>query len=213
MIAFYIALPHSELDQLWDFLLSYTAPTGKLLLASEISKKSHLDISGQHFHVLADWTKHKYEAFKVTVIKKHYNLTGKAEQGGHRKYGIVRGIRDEDKMLSYTIKGNVYRQQNYTEEELQEAYENSYEKQDRHSNIDLCIQHLETMTSHNVYDKETLAIYEFEEIVLVYWIENIKEKVISKTTLHHIVVRFLTQKFRHYKKYIYEILQYIKKNT
>lgn len=216
MKAFYIALPHSEEDTLWEFLCNYTNPTRKLVMASEVSKKSHQDISGQHFHVCVDWDTKTYEAFKKTIIEKHYKLTGKAEKGGHRKYGIVRQIRDEDKMLSYTIKDGKFRQQNYTEEEIEEAKENSYQKEDRKTNIELCLEYLIKMNKYRYPDlalKDTLAIYEFEEQVLLYWIENIKDKVINKTTLHHIIVRYLTQEYPYYHKHKFDILIYIKKNT
>lgn len=216
MKAFYIALPHTEEQSLWEFLLSYTKAPEKLVLASEVSKKSHLDISGQHFHILAEWETKTYEAFKKTIIEKHYKLTGKAEKGGHRKYGIVRQIRDEEKMLSYTIKDGKFRSQNYSQEELDEAATNSYQKEDRKTNIELCLEHLKTMNKPHYPDlakQETIQIYKFEEQVLEYWIENITDKVINKTTLHHVIVRFLTQEYPYYKKHIYEILQYIKKNT
>lgn len=213
MIAFFLALPHTEQSTLWQFLLDYTTPQQKLILAKETSKKSHLDISGQHFHVLAEWDKHKYEAFKKTIIDKHYSLVGRSTTGNARKYGQVRAIKDIDKMLSYTIKCNDYSYQNYTQEELEKAYAQSYEKEDRTTITELCIEHIKkTIFLPDLQNKPTLAINIIEEMLLIYWIENI-DKVISKTTLQHIIVRYLTQEYPYYKNHINCILQYIKKNT
>jgi hypothetical protein len=167
--AFYIALPHSQADILWDKLKKYTTDDEKLILAKEISKKSHQDISGEHFHVLVEWDTARYEAFKKTIIDKHYKLCGKAEKGGHRKYGIVRQIRDYHKMLSYTIKGNDFKQQNYTKEEIDEALANSFEKEDPKAYQEILMSHLSNIrdTFHSYNDEEPhLAIYQIKPVTL-----------------------------------------------
>lgn len=219
MKAFFIALPHSYSDELWENLKKYTQPTERLVLAKEISKKSHLDISGEHFHILAEWTTDKYEAFKKTIIDKTYKLCGKAVKDGHRKYGIVRQIRDLDKMLSYTIKGNDFRQQNYTEDEITEALENSFEKDDPKAYQEVLMEHLKNI--RNAFIRITdmgqpyhIEIIKIEEEILRHHMEN-KDKPLCKSKLEYYTNYYLqvVEPQRFEKGYLEEILIYLKKRT
>ncbi len=216
MIAFFLAIPHSEAHILWEALCKYTPDPNQLVLATETSKKSHRDISGQHFHVFAEWDDLTYNAFKRTVMINKYKLRGQSKDDLARQFGRVRDIRDHDRMIAYTIKDKNYKYKNIDEEFIKYAETISFKKEDRKTNVELCLEYLTMINKPHLPDfknQDTLAIYKFEELVLEYWIENIKEKVIAKTTLHHIIVRYLTQEYPYYKKHIYEILQYIKKNT
>lgn len=216
MIAFYVALKHSEADTLWEALCTYTPDPRQLILATETSNKSHLDISGQHFHIFAEWENNTYEAFKKTIMQSKYNLRGQATENQSRQWGRVRNIREPDKMVAYTIKHKNYRHKNLDPEYLKECEAISFVKEDRKSNIEICLEHLVKVNQLNyktLGETETLHIYKFEEQVVEFWIQNIKDKVICKSTLQHIVLRFLTQEYPHYKKHIFEILQFIKKNA
>lgn len=212
MIAFFMALPHTEYDSLWEFLCNYTNPLNKLVLAKETSKKSHKDISGQHFHILVEWEKNTYEAFKKTIIDKHYQLCGRSTTGNSRKYGQVRGIKDIDKMLIYTIKHGDFRYQNYTKEEIKEAYEQSYIKEDKRAFMEDIIEHLYAQDYQprqgNIEFKIPIAKIEYD--IVVYWMNN-NDKVITRNTLHHILLRFLTQKWQYRNDNIQEIIYIIKK--
>jgi hypothetical protein len=215
MKAFYLAIPHTYNEQLWQQLQQYTQPDQKLILAKEISKKAHQDISGEHFHVLAEWQTNTYEAFKKSIIEKLYKLCGKAEKGGHRKYGIVRQVRDEDKMLSYTIKGNDYKFQNYTQEEITYAYEQSYEKEDPKAYQDLLMEHL--LSRRNYFIKlfsenqgNSINITLIEEEVLRHHMEN-KDKPICKSKLEYYTNYYLQCIEPNRTSYLEEILIYIKK--
>ncbi len=217
MKAFYLAIAHTEYEQLWEQLKKYTKPTEKLILAKETSKTSHQDISGQHFHILAEWETKTYEAFKKTVIEKHYKLCGKAEKGGHRKYGIVRKLRDEEKMLSYTIKANDYKQQNYSEAELQDAYENSYEKDDPKVYQQELMEYLlsvrnkfiKTYSENNGTNINALLI---EEEVLLHHMKK-KDKPICKSKLEYYTNYYMqcVEPNRFDEKYLAEILIYLKR--
>lgn len=223
MKAFYLAIKHTEKDTLWEQLKSYTKDTEKLILAMEVSKSSHQDISGEHFHVLAEWEDKTYEAFKKTVIDKHYKLCGKALKGGHRKYGIVRKIRDEDKMLSYTIKANNYIQQGYTKEELDEAYEVAFEKDDPKAYQEQLMEHLLANRQYfyvlgqedGNYTGKYFDVYMIEIEILKHHMTHKEDKPLCKSKLEYYVNYYLQCKEpnRYEKDYINVILNYIKKRT
>lgn len=217
MKAFYLAIPHNQSDILWNYLCKYTQSDEKLILAKETSTKSHQDISGQHFHILAEWETKTYEAFKKTIIINHYKLRGQATKDHSRQYGIVRKIKDEDKMLSYTIKANDYQQQNYTEEELEEAYNNSYEKEDIKAYQDQIMEHL--LANRTYFIKEfsenqgsIIQTILIEESILKYNMET-KDKPICKSKLEYYTNYYLqcVEPLRYQQNYIQEILIYLKK--
>lgn len=219
MKAFYLALSHDEYDNLWEYLCNYTNPASKLILAKETSKSAHQDISGQHFHVLVDWEDKTYEAFKKTIIMKQYKLHGKSTKGQARKYGQVKGIKDINKMLSYTIKANDYRSQNYTEEELKNAYANSYEKENKQEFNDEINQYIKSnrKTFINIYQcsitHTVCTRIDFEQIektVLKYHMEH-RDKPICYSKIQWHVSNYLQTTEPDRYDYLGDILNYLKK--
>lgn len=213
MKAFYIALPHTESESLWTSLLKYNS-NNKLIMAREVSKTAHKDVSGQHFHILADWSSNTYNNFKATIIKNKYNLCGKAEKGGHRKYGLVTKIRDLDKMLSYTIKGNNYTQIGYTDEELQDAYGKSFEKENKKSLLDELMDHLLQIRSSFISPDGDILVktIKLEMSILEYHIDT-QDKPLSKSKLEYYASHYLqcVEPLRKRKEYLEEIFIYLKK--
>lgn len=126
-IACFFDLNISEFDNLENTLTDYDI--GEYVIAHE----SH-NAKGEekpHFHLFFEGTNQIYNNFSKKIIEK-YGLRNKSgNQGGIRKYGKVKQIRDLSKMLSYTLKDKNFRS-NMKQEKLDFYFKNSFKKDDRH---------------------------------------------------------------------------------
>ncbi len=203
MFAAFIALPHTQSDILWDYLCKYTAQDSPLVMAKEISKKSHQDISGQHFHIYTDWTYATWETFIKTILKKQFGLRGKANKDKSRQYGKVGNIRDDHKMLVYTVKQGDYRSKNIDKEYLKNIYENeSYEKEDKTDYQETLMQHLLAVRDNflkinkdipylnSALSDNPIKVYDLAEEILLHHMEN-RDKPICRTKLEYYISYYL----------------------
>ena len=104
-IAFFCALPHTEVDYLEQTLQEYDSVT-EYLIGMETSKDTHQDTSGQHFHFFTDMDSKDYHRFSIRVFRNKYKLRGQATKGKSRQYGKIKEIHELDRMAAYTLKDN-----------------------------------------------------------------------------------------------------------
>ena len=108
MIFFMVALAHSEIEDFKNNLLQYIDVSGRYLIGMETAPDSHSATGGQHLHIAADMDAKQYDSFRKTILVKKYKLQGQAKDGHARQYGIVRKVRDEMKMMSYSCKDKTF---------------------------------------------------------------------------------------------------------
>lgn len=114
-IAFMCACHHVNYDYLEETLKEY--PIGLYLMASEVTKESHTETNGEHFHFLVQMSDTDYHKYSKRVFKDKLKLRGQAKDGKPRQYGRVKKIEDLTRMAAYTIKqGNI--RTNMTEAQL-----------------------------------------------------------------------------------------------
>lgn len=114
-IAFMCACEHKLYDYLEETLKEYAI--GKYLMAAEVTKDSHSETNGEHFHFLVQMTDADYHKYSKRCFKDKLKLRGKAIDGKPRQYGRVKQIENIDRMAAYTIKqGNI--RTNMTEAQL-----------------------------------------------------------------------------------------------
>lgn len=209
MITFYLVLRHALADDVKKFIDENSTSETKFLITQEKCKNSHKETDGEHFHIVIEWDDKTYNKFKRDVITKIWKLKGQARDGIGRQYGKEK-VETEDDMVSYVLKdqtedlsGCYY--QIYTKEYLIERYKESYKKEDRFTLMDEVIEHLKIMPCM----APPIDIFKIQLTILEYWMKN-TNKIITKSTLNHITIRFLTQTYQHHTDQDYSIiLQYI----
>ncbi len=80
-----------------------------------------------HIHVVTRCDPCQYNAF-IAFIKKKYDLKGRATKGSRKQYGKIRDIKDEQQLITYSIKSGHYYSQGYDKDWIQECSKASYEK-------------------------------------------------------------------------------------
>jgi len=216
MIAFMVALPHIQDHILWSHLCNYSTDTTPIIMAKETSKKSHQDISGQHYHIYIGWEDKTWEAFKKTILMKKLLLRGQAKDGLARQYGRVTKIKDETKMIAYTIKCNDYKYKNLDKQYLDHIYENeSFEKEDKLDYQETLMKHLlatrdKFITIPEHATETPLKVYLLAEEILEHHMET-REKPICKTKILYYISYYLqcVEPDRHNKKMKENILSII----
>ena len=98
-------------------------------------------------------------------------------------------------MLSYTIKCNDYKQQNYTQEELDEAYNNSYEREEPTQYRDQLMTHLLSIRSQFIIEPNELPIqlYDLAYFILQHHIQHM-DKPLCRTKLEYYINYYLQTK-------------------
>ena len=170
-ITFYCDLPQGEIDNLEKKLENYI-PFGeesKYIIAHEIS----LVTKKSHFHVICenlDWNK-----FRDNILIKKYKLKSKNKQ-----FGKVKKIKDINKMISYILKqGKLLKEEKEIRAQrrtnidlgiINEYLENSYQKEDERSHIELCLDKIGPMKLQYEYADHELQWYKIK--ILEYFQEN-----------------------------------------
>lgn len=189
---FMAALAHSEIDDFEKYLIKYIDVSGRYLIAMEIATDSHAQTKGHHFHVAADMDDKSWDAFRKTILVKKYNLKGQARGGNARQYGLVHNVRDEFRMLSYTVKDGAFRT-NMELELLQEYIEASFPKKKCIDHIKAMMQSIVSANHHKLNDFNQLEVdiqkVEFE--ILQYYIDHELMKSINKNQLKSLTIRYL----------------------
>ncbi len=196
MIAFMVALQHTQDNTLWSHLCNYSNDDTPIIMAKETSKKSHQDISGQHFHVYIGWEDKTWEAFKKTILIKKLQLRGKANDKLARQYGRVTKIKDQQKMIAYTIKCNNYKFKNFDKDYLNNVFNNeSYEKEEKLDYQETLMKHLlavrdKFVTTPDQTDDNPVKVYQLAEEILLHHMEQ-KDKPICRTKLCYYISYYL----------------------
>lgn len=101
------------------------------IVAKETVKDKHQETNGEHFHVAAEMSDKQYDSYRNTILKKKYQLRGKACNGLPRQYGVVKNVRDETKFLGYTVKHKNIEYRNISLDEIKQHISNSYVKEEK----------------------------------------------------------------------------------
>lgn len=211
---FFLAIKHTQIETLWDYLGNYCSPEARVLLAWEVTKTAHKQTDGEHFHVAADMTDKEYQAFKKTIILKHYQLCGRAKDGIGRQYGLIQEdkIRNETKFLTYTIKSNNYYSKNMDIEELQELYEHSFQKDDERDLDNKVMDYIEAKHTPMEYITYNGGIdtEKIEYAIVEFYIQM--HKHLGKSRLKSLLIKFCMTCLVKRENSIKEILAIIKNN-
>jgi len=130
-IAFFIAhhFPNQDgINNILQYFIHHDIT--EIVIAHELSADAHQETGGHHYHFWIYATTQKYQTF-IKWFKDNYNkqLRGKATKDRSRQYGKVTDIRDELKMLAYTIKDGHFAS-TISQTMLELAMEMSYEKEE-----------------------------------------------------------------------------------
>ncbi len=120
--AWFMAIKHEKKEEVLKIWNEYLGEyVGKYLISTEVAEDKHKETDGEHYHFVAEISPKTYH--KVTKrYKDKYNLKGQAKNGIGRQYGIVKEIKDIDRLIAYCMKDGQY-ETNFNEEELKK-YEN-----------------------------------------------------------------------------------------
>jgi len=206
MITFYLVMRHTMAEDVKKAIEQYTTSLTKYLITAERCKNSHKETDGEHFHVVIDWEEKTYNKFKRDIITKIWKLKGQARDGIGRQYGKEK-VENEEDMISYVLKDQVLLDNNipnicfqvYTLEYLIERLNESYKKEDKYTLMDEVMNHLKIMPCNC----HPIDIWKIQLTILEYWIKN-SNKTITKSTLNHLTIRFLTQEYKYHQENDYE---------
>lgn len=206
---FFLAIPHSERDSLWEYLQNYCHPDARIVMSWETTKWSHKETNGEHFHIAIDMSDNQYQAFKKTIILKQYKLCGRAKDGVGRQYGLIdeKKVRDETKFLTYTVKSNNYASRNMDIQELQDMYSQSYIKDDEKQLDNLVMEYID----NNIIcptEKGNINTEKIEILILLFYMDMGKH--ISKSRLKTLLIKYCMCHLENRQKYMIEILGIIK---
>lgn len=163
-IAFMCAAYHVNFDYLEQTLKEY--PIGLYLIAAEVTKDSHKDTNGEHFHFLVQMTESDYHKYAKRCFKDKLKLSGQARDGKPRQYGKVKKIEDIERMAAYTIKqGNI--RTNMTESQLETYKKITFTTKDELSFEDELYEYLATNAVYPAtHPKIGLRMIEYNNIAL-----------------------------------------------
>ncbi len=102
-LAFFGAIPHSQIDYLNEVLQEYSI--GEYVLCGETTTDAHKETQGEHFHFVVQMSLKDYHKFSKRIFIDKYKLRGVAKKGLPRQYGKVKVIENLAKMKAYTVKG------------------------------------------------------------------------------------------------------------
>ena len=217
MLAFMIVATFDCSGQIVEDLEKYLDASACYLIGLETAPKAHPLTKGQHYHIFCDMTKQNYEKFRKTILVNKMNLTGQARNGVGRQYGIVKHIKDETKMMSYTLKSNNIIYKNFDLKTIQDSYSESYQTKSPKCFVDEIMAYLLTIDFYKMEGEITpVPVIDFElleQSIVVYYIDNDIGKPVSKATLKSLGTRYLMyhHKKRHpYSDYKAWSFQYIK---
>lgn len=213
-LGFMIAALHDISNQLVQHLEEYLDPSAAYVVALEISKDTHKETYGQHFHVVAEMSKKQYDSFRKSILVNKMKLSGQARNGHPRQYGMIRNIRDETKLLSYTLKHNNYITKNIDLKTIQEYYQKSFIKKTSRDFVAEIMDYLLTLNHYNMEEvasgtsKPSFDFENLEKSILSFYINHDIQKSVSKATLKSLATRYLM--YYHKGANVDEIYCYIK---
>lgn len=220
MLFFFAQIAHDNVPTVQELLDTYIQDDASYIIAKEISKTSHKETNGEHLHFAVDMTKKEYDAFRNTVLVKKYGLRGKAQKDLPKQYGTVKNVRDETKMLSYTVKDQNIIYKNIDLKTIQEYIEKSYKKKEKTTYQEELMAYLKTFPTGYFFQTEQTFYtgsveheprIDFRKIqaeILQHWVLN-ASKPLSRCQLQFYTNLYLQFHFPEFNNYIYEILGFI----
>lgn len=220
MLFFYAQIVHDHVPTVRELLESYISDEAAYIIAKETSPNSHKETNGEHLHFAVDMSKKQYDAFRNTVLVKKYGLRGKAQKDLPKQYGTVKNVRDEMKMLSYTVKDQNIIYRNIDLKTIQGYIEKSFKKNEKVSYQEELMDYLKTFPSgyffqnHQIFTKEGIVDepqIDFRKIqaeILQHWVLNCS-KPLSRCQLQFYTNLYLQFHFKEFKDYVYEIIGFI----
>lgn len=225
MLFFFAQIAHSEEPSVREQLEKYITEDARYIVAKETSTTSHKETNGEHLHFAVDMTKKEYDAFRNTVLVKKYQLRGKAQKDLPKQYGTVKNVRDEMKMLSYTVKDKNIEFRNMDLKTIQEYIEKSYKKEEKKTYQQDLMEYLKsfepdyfmetpkTFIQTNNGDMFSTEVQDinFRKIqaeILQHWVMN-SSKPLSRCQLQFYTNLYLQFHFPQFGNYVYEILAFL----
>lgn len=204
--------------QIVEDLEQYLDASASYLVGLETAPKAHPQTNGQHYHILADMTKAQYDSFRKTILVNKMGLQGQARNGIGRQYGIVKNIRDDTKMMSYTLKNNNIIYKNIDLKTIQDSYSKSYITKSPKNFVDEIMTYLMTIDLYKMEGEITpVPIIDFElleESIVAYYIDKDIGKPVSRATLKSLGTRYLmyhhkkTYPHSNYKAWSFQYIKY-----
>lgn len=189
--------------QIVEDIERYLDASSCYLIGLETAPKAHPQTGGQHYHVFCDMTKQNYEKYRKTILVNKMGLTGQARNGIGRQYGVIKHIRDETKMMSYTLKNNNIIYKNIDLKTIQDSYSESYTTKSPKTFVDEIMSYLLTVDFYKMEGEITpVPIIDFElleKAIVGYYIDNDIGKPVSKATIKSLATRYLM--YHHKKQY------------
>lgn len=120
-------IEHDKIEDVIAMIEKYKIE--KYIVALEkVNNGSHKETNGQHMHFVLQVEQKQFKNFRET-LKNTYQLTGKNGKTG-RYSGWVRKPKDIDKFISYSVKDKNIRTKGFTDGELKEYLDKSYQKKE-----------------------------------------------------------------------------------
>lgn len=193
MLAFFFCAYHCDISSHILSLESYIDASASYIIALETSTDSHSEFEGQHLHICADMSEKQYDSFRKTYLVKKLQLSGQAKKGRARQYGKVRNIRDETKMLQYSVKDKNIYYRNYDLKTIQQLIQDSFKKKEVKDFITELMEHLQSL---HFYAEDPngiprIEIHLVEIAIIKYYIENRIMKSLSKSQIKSLTTKYL----------------------
>lgn len=189
MISFFCALFHSKVDELISSLKVYLGDEPRFVIGMEVATDTHAETKGEHLHICAEMDDKDYDRFRKTILVNKYGLRGQAKNGLPRQYGKIRNIRDETKMLQYTVKDQNVISEGFTIDEIKYYIKNSYKKKESRN---IFREILEYLTNSDLWDEyHRFQIPLAEKQVIRFYMDNLPDKVPTRNIVKNHVARYL----------------------
>lgn len=180
----FVAIEHNRVAEYTNHLMKYLDPSAAYIIAKETARGVHHETKGQHLHIACELDVKTYNKFHKNIHVEQLKLRRKANEKGGKQVGRVHNVRDETKMLAYTVKNENIIYKNIDLKAIQHYIEESYPKKDDWDN-DL-IQYILL----NVQDSQNLE--QIEDAIIDFYQTNSKKKAnLTRVKVKQITLRYL----------------------
>jgi len=181
--------------QITTDLEKYLDSSASYIIALETCA-AHSETHGQPYHILADMNQQQYDKFRKTILVNKMHLSGQARNGIGRQYGRIKNIRDETKLMSYTLKNNNIIYKNIDLKTIQESYEKSYIRSKSKDFVQGCMEFLLTIDHMNMQEglNPSVASIDYtsiEKSIVTYYSDETIGKPVSRSALKSLTTRYL----------------------
>lgn len=187
-VAFFFAIKHEhkqDVMKIWkEYLGEYV---GDYLISAEVAEGRHVETNGEHFHFVAEISPKTYHKISKRY-KEKYHLSGRAREGHSRQYGMIKEIKDINRMIAYCMKDGDY-DTNLPEERLEELKKISFKP--HHKQKDKNVTFTEKITNRLIDEKPQ---YEWDldqdgEVLIDYILDSLGE--VAKVFDEHMLKKML----------------------